>query len=147
MIHRKHRFHGLRSLGFVLRRGQTIRAPGISLKFILNSRRQFHRASVSVSRKVSKSAVVRNRIRRRVYERLRLAEPSITGSYDLMFVAHDAMLAELPAAGIDTRVTRLLEKAGVVSSSRPPAIPNHAIVVPKEKKHSNVHHTDRPADL
>jgi len=148
MIQRENRFHGLRSLGFVLRRGQTVREPGLVLKFVFNPRRTTHRVSVAVSRKVSKSAVVRNRIRRRLYEQVRSIEGHITKPYDMLFIVQDAGLAEAEAADVGGRVQALMAKSGVINGRHPSAAaPNRDIVTSKETSQNHVYDTDRPADL
>jgi ribonuclease P protein component len=134
MIHRKHRFHGLHSLGFVMRRGQILYAPGLSLKFIINQRQTAHRVAVVVSRKVSKSAVVRNRIRRRIFEAVRQMEEYITQPFDLVFLVREVDLKELRSKDLTKRVQSLLEKAEAIPAVHPSATTeNHAIVLPKEK--------------
>src|ERR1700691_5736781 len=95
MISRQHRFHGYNSLNFVYRNGQTVRNQLISLKFIVNGRQTTYRAAVIVSRKVQKSAVARNRIRRRIYEIIRASEADITGNYDIVLTVFSEQVAEL----------------------------------------------------
>lgn len=128
MIARFHRFHGHASLGFVYKRGDVIRGGQLSLKYIRNDRRNTYRLAVVVSRKVDKSAVVRNRIRRRIYEVVRLLSDRIDGPYDLVFTVFSSGLAELPAAELSRLVQSQLEKAGVLSVNGA----SHGIVIPKE---------------
>jgi len=120
MISRLHRFHGHNSLSFVYRQGQTARGPQLLLKFAPNTRRKTYRAAVVVSRKVNKSAVVRNRIRRRVYEAVRQNEATIQGPYDLVFTALDAQLADIGADELHELVGNLLQKVRR-SASAPPS--------------------------
>lgn len=132
MIDSIHRFQGHGSLRFVYQRGQTIRGPLCSLKYIENRRRKYYRAAVVVSRKVHKSAVVRNRIRRRVYEIIRREAARIARPYDLVFIAYSDQLAEMPADQLNRTIVDKLEKAGIFDAN-PPGVPtNHGIVVPKE---------------
>lgn len=134
MIRRTNRFHGLGSLGFLLRKGRIVRGTDISLRYIVNSRRDSYRASVAVSRKVSKSAVVRNRMRRRIYEVIRKLEPDIGSSYDLLFVVHNESLSEIPIDELAARILSLLQQSGVITRSDPSVkTPDHAIVITKEK--------------
>src|SRR5262245_38924158 len=84
MISRQHRFHGYNSLRFVYQKGQTVRQAYLSLKYVANSRRSQYRCAVVVGKKVHKSAVVRNRIRRRIYEIVRHQEKQLS-NYDLVF--------------------------------------------------------------
>ncbi len=114
MIDKTHRFQGLGSLRFVYQKGQTIRGPLCALKFALNNRRVTYRAAVVVSRKVHKSAVVRNRIRRRLYEVIRELDPEIKGAYDLVFMVYSEQLAELPITELRTAVREKLEKAHIL---------------------------------
>lgn len=73
-----------------------------------------YRAAVVVSRKAHKSAVVRNRIRRRVYERIRVQAPYFKTPADMAFIMYDDSFAVLPAQAVATAVDSLLKKAGVV---------------------------------
>jgi ribonuclease P protein component len=66
--------------------------------------------AVVVSRKVSKSAVVRNRIRRRVYEIVRRAD-NVPPSTDLIFTVFGEQVAELEATKLQATVAELLQKA------------------------------------
>jgi ribonuclease P protein component len=133
MIQQTHRFHGRKSLGLVYRHGQIVRAPQVALKYILNSRTPEYRVAVVVSRKVSKSAVVRNRIRRRIYESVRSLEGGITNPYDLIFLVREAELAKLRAKELHKTVHDLLVKAKVLSGTAKSAPDEkHGILVAKE---------------
>ena len=72
MIASKYRFHGHGSLKFLYKNGQAVRSRYFTVRYITNPRRQQPRFAVVISKKVHKSAVGRNRIRRQVYERLRV---------------------------------------------------------------------------
>jgi len=132
MIDTTHRFQGHGSLRFVYQRGQTIRGQYCSLRYISNSRRRTYRAAVVVSKKVSKSAVVRNRIRRRMYEMIRRSAPDIVGAYDLVFIVYSDQLATLPAEVISHAVTDKLQKAGVLRPEQGIKRAGRDIVEPKE---------------
>lgn len=114
MISRQHRFHGLGSLNYTYRRGKTVRCRELSLKFIVNSRRKSYRAAVVVSRKVHKSAVVRNRIRRRIYEIVRLHDDNIQTPYDLIFTVFSEQTATMPAPELNKIVAGLLREAKII---------------------------------
>jgi ribonuclease P protein component len=90
----------------------------LSLKYVLNEKRSVYRASVVVSKKVSKSAVKRNRIRRRIYESIRENNDAITKPYDLVFIVYGEQLATIKAAEIHEIVAGQLKKAGVLISKR-----------------------------
>ena len=112
MIIKSHRFHGSNSLRAVYRHAQTVRGPLISLKHTANKRSGGYRAAVVVSRKVSKSAVVRNRIRRRIYEIIRRHADGL-GPHDLVFTVFGEAVAEQPAAQLEEAIIELLIKAKV----------------------------------
>src|SRR6266700_364600 len=112
MISRQHRFHGYNSLNFVYRRGTTVRDHHMSLRFVRNTRRSTHRVAEIVSRKVHKSAVLRNRIRRRLYEIVRLHEAAITEPYDIVITVFSDQLAEMPAEKMSRIVVGLCRKSG-----------------------------------
>ncbi len=114
MIARKHRFHGYGSLRYVYQHGRTVRGPLSTLKFAPNERRADYRLAVVVSRKVHKSAVVRNRIRRRLYEAVRRHEDKIIKPYDMVLTTFHEQMATLPAAKLERIVTDHLREAGII---------------------------------
>ena len=113
MLSRTHRFHGHSSLSFAFKQGSVVRGPLVSLRYALNPRRKSYRVAVVVSRKVSKSAVVRNRIRRRVYAAVREQAVRITEPYDLVFSCFSEDLATIEIAKLQQLVAESLQKAGV----------------------------------
>jgi len=129
MLDRTHRFHGLGSLRFVYRQGETARGPLGALKYAHNPRRKDWRMAVVVSRKVHKSAVVRNRIRRRVYEVIRSLEPRIVGAYDIVFIAYNDQIAAMPADELHAFLVAQLHTAGIIAEVTGQS---HAIVKAKE---------------
>jgi len=132
MIDTTHRFQGHGSLRFVYQKGQTIRGPFCALKFIANRRRSTYRVAVVVSRKVHKSAVVRNRIRRRIYEIVRHTAPRIEAPYDIVFIVYSDQLAELPAEQLRYAIQEKMEKAGIIGAESAPEDPGRDIVKAKE---------------
>jgi ribonuclease P protein component len=115
MLDKFHRFHGLNALSFAYKRGQVLRGGMLSLKYVRNDRRSTYRVAVVVSKKVDKSAVVRNRIRRRIFEIVRLEVSNSTGPYDLVFTAYNPQLAELPTEQLRKLIHDQLKKAAVLS--------------------------------
>lgn len=113
MISRLYRFHGHGSLGFAYRKGTTVRNQLLALRFVANNRVQHYRAAVVVSRKVHKSAVVRNRIRRRIYAIVREELPPTIAPHDLIVTIFSDKVAGLPAAELRQMVVTLLKKAGL----------------------------------
>jgi ribonuclease P protein component len=131
MIARPHRFHGFNALRHVYTHGRTVRSPLLAVKFQPNDRRSSYRAAVVVSRKIHKSAVVRNRIRRRIYELIRRSEAQITRPYDIVVTIFSDQVADMAASELETALLEQLTKAGILAQ---PPQKSHAIVVPKEKQ-------------
>ena len=70
MIIKEYRFRTHASVRFVLRKGKPLYSKTFKICHLPN-RGANYRLAVVVSKKVSKKAVIRNRIRRRIYELLR----------------------------------------------------------------------------
>lgn len=88
MLNKKYRFHSRGGVKYVYQKGKTVRKPGISLVFCDNTR-GFTRVAVVVSKKVNKSAVKRNRIRRRIYEAVRINFDKVPRNRDYIFVVYN----------------------------------------------------------
>jgi ribonuclease P protein component len=93
------------------KRGQTVRGKFISLKFAQRRPDQSYRVAVVVSRKVHKSAVVRNRIRRRLYEIIRQSDEGLLGHQDLVLTVFSDQVAVTEHPKLSDMVTDLLQKA------------------------------------
>ncbi len=113
MISRTHRFHGHASLKYLYAKGQTVRGAGLSLRFVPNTTREAYRAAVVVSKKVSKSAVTRNRIRRRLYENVRILSSGFNGVYDMALLVYDERYADMPPEKLAAEVLSLCKKAKI----------------------------------
>lgn len=125
MLARAYRFHGHGSLRYVYSRGHVVRGKFAVLKYAPNPKRKQWRAAVVVSKKVHKSAVVRNRIRRRVYEIIRNTIPSGSPAFDIVFVVHVVQVAQLPSSELQNAIREQLIKAKI-------NIEPHGIVEKKE---------------
>lgn len=120
MINRAHRFHGHNSLRFVYQHGIVQRSPLITIKYIKNSKRSVYRLAVVVSKKVSKSAVLRNRIRRRIFEQVRLHQSSITSPFDIVITVFNEQIANMPAPELNKLIKSQLTQAKILSSNSTP---------------------------
>jgi ribonuclease P protein component len=116
MLSAKHRFHGYGSLRRVYGRSQGVRGNLVSLRYAKRDQARPYRVAVVVGKKVSKSAVTRNRIRRRLYELVRTSD-LVPQSTDLVFTVYSDSLAELPSGELRSLVDDLLRKASQVSDS------------------------------
>jgi ribonuclease P protein component len=128
VIGRQFRFHGRSSIQRLYAKGKSVRSGALSLRFAPNPKRTNYRLAVVVSRKVSKSAVVRNRIRRRLYERVRILSSEFEVPHDLVITAYDAAIATESAKQLDAEVAKLVKKAKLMARTTG----QHAIVEPKE---------------
>ena len=95
MLSRKYRFHSRGGVKYVYQKGKTIRKSKMSLVFCDNTR-GFTRIAVVVSKKVSKTAVSRNRIRRRIYEAIRENMEFVPLKRDYIFVVYSADILKMP---------------------------------------------------
>lgn len=88
-----------------------VRGAQMNVKIARNNRRRSYRVAVVVSKKVSKSAAVRNRIRRRVYEAVRRQAGVLDGPYDVIFIIYSDEIATAPAEKVQKMVAGQLSKA------------------------------------
>ncbi|MDB5186361.1 MAG: putative Ribonuclease [Candidatus Saccharibacteria bacterium] len=116
MITRSHRFHGHGSLRYVYQHGKTVRGPLCALKYAQNDRRNTYRLAIVVSKKVHKSAVVRNRIRRRLYEAFRLETATLTAPYDMVVTVFHEQIAEMPAEELRRMVHAQLKQSEILTT-------------------------------
>jgi ribonuclease P protein component len=114
MISRKNRFHGYNSLRNVYRRGQISRGALFAVKALDNPRRQNYRLAVVVSRKVDKSAVARNRIRRRLYEISRELGGQINQPHDIVITVFHNTVLETPHQELTGQLKKQFKELGLI---------------------------------
>lgn len=110
MLAKKYRFHSRGGVRHTYQKGKTIRSPKLSLIYAVNSR-GFQRFGVVVSKKVEKSAVGRNRLRRRLYEAIRAELPSYSAKNDCLFVVYSKDLINMPYSELQALVHSLLSQS------------------------------------
>lgn len=115
MIPTKLRFHGHGSLRYLHRNSRALRSRYFAVKVLSNPRRKSSRFAVIVSKKTHKSAVGRNRIRRRVYEILRLENPKFAGTYDIAIIVTSGEVMSADFVELTEQLTEILKSAGVYS--------------------------------
>lgn len=86
MLPYKNRFHGHNSVSYVNKNGHIERTRFATLKVSKNNRRKDSRIAVVISKKVVKSAVKRNRIRRRIYECVHPKINSFNSVFDIVII-------------------------------------------------------------
>lgn len=109
MLSSKYRFHSRGGVRYTYKNGQTIRAPKISLVYAKNSRSR-QRFAVVVSKKVLKSAVGRNRIRRRIYEAIRTQLQEFKSPFDCIFIVYTSDIRSIPFDDLKIIVKSLLSE-------------------------------------
>ena len=113
MLSKKYRFHSRGGVRYTYQNGKTIRGSKISLVFANNSRNK-RRYAVVVSKKVLKSAVGRNRIRRRVYEAIRMELPKIEKPVDCIFIIYSKEILDMDFKVIQKTIRDLLKEASIL---------------------------------
>ncbi|MCX6727382.1 MAG: ribonuclease P protein component [Candidatus Saccharibacteria bacterium] len=114
MIAYKHRFHGHNSLRFVYAHGKTYRGQLLSIRIAENAGRIEYRCAVVVSKKISKSAVKRNRMRRRLYEIVRKNQDTIKIPADIVITVFSDDILTTDHANLEATVLRLLMQSRVI---------------------------------
>lgn len=105
-----HRFHGLSALRPLYKGGRIVRGKLLSVRYQSRSDDSY-RVAVVVSKKVHKSAVVRNRIRRRVYEVIRTGDIHSVRGLDIAVYIYSAEFATMPYNTLTQHIQKLLLKA------------------------------------
>lgn len=112
MLNKNFRFHSRGGVRYVYKHGKTLRTPKMSLTFTKNTR-NFTRIAVVVSKKVEKSAVKRNRIRRRIYEALRLNLKLIPKKTDYIFIVYSSDVLTMPFKDLEKLLGGLVAESKV----------------------------------
>ena len=121
MLQQRYRFHGYGGLRYLYRHASAERSRLLTVKYVANRRRRMPRIAVVVSKKVHKSAVGRNRIRRRIYEILRQHVPYFTGVYDVALIITSSEVLTTPHDELALVVTNLLVRAGICPGEAAPS--------------------------
>jgi len=114
MLARAFRLRAAAEIARVYKRGAYGSGGPLSVK-AAPSGRPVSRAVVVVGKKVSKRAVVRNRIRRRLVGILEEHWQTLGTGYDIVVSVH-ADISELPAPALKEQLIRALTRAGVTKS-------------------------------
>ena len=113
MISSLFRFHGHNSLRYVYSNGKAVRSQLFTIKYVSNAHRSRPRFSIVVSKKVIKSAVGRNRIRRRVYEIVRTNWSHLKPGHDMLISVYDPQASVMPYTELEEAVLQVLRQAHV----------------------------------
>ncbi len=116
MYSRPHRFAGEKNIALLMRRGRQFSAGEISIKVGHRPSGTTWRFAVTVGTKVSKRAVVRNQLRRRIREILRQSIPSLIGAGDIMVMTRPGA-EKLEFDQIKLKMLRLFNQAGIIKAN------------------------------
>jgi ribonuclease P protein component len=116
MLAAPNRLRDRRAIAAVMRRGRYVATESLSVKAAPN-RLAYSRAVVVVSKKVSKKAVVRNRIRRRLAAILAERWATVAPGYDIVVTARDDVAAQATAE-LQRHVAALLKQASLLTASK-----------------------------
>ncbi len=119
MLAFKYRFHGHGSLRYVYKNGTAQRSRLFTVKTAKNTRRSTPRFAVVISKKVHKSAVGRNRVRRRVYAVLQEEIPRMKSIHDVAIIVSSAEVLAVSPEELKSQLVQLLDQADLYSYSRP----------------------------
>jgi len=114
MISRSNRFHGYGSLKYTYNKGETVRGPLCSTKYVYNPRRTKYRLAVVVNKKVNKSAVVRNKIRRQIYEVVRLVSDKIKNPCDIVITVFSDQILDISHDELTAMINSQLHQAEII---------------------------------
>lgn len=111
MISKDLRFHGHGSLNFLYKNGETKRSKHMALKSATNPKRNKPRFAVVVSKKVHKSAVKRNSIRRRIYEiwRKDILPKLETSNLDSALIVYSPEIIKMASSDLGVEIQDLFE--------------------------------------
>lgn len=109
------RFHGHSSINFVYRNGQPVRSRWFIIKVVKNKSKKNTRAAVVISKKVLKSAVKRNRVRRQVYEYISKLMPRLNDNYDMAIIILSSEVFSAPQAEIFSGLDRLIDQLNILN--------------------------------
>lgn len=108
MLKKENRFKGNKAINAVIRKGGSAYEQNIKLKYILNPNQKDSKFAVVVSKKISKSAVVRNRIRRRLYASLK---PHLNNKGLFVLFVYSDNFKSIKFAVIKSSISSLFEES------------------------------------
>ncbi len=93
MLARQYRFSGQGGIRYVYRKGATVRRPHFTIRVVQADPKKTQFAVV-VSKKIAKQAVIRNRIRRRIYAALEQIGMVPSGAVQAVIIVQDSWATE-----------------------------------------------------
>ena len=118
MLAAKNRFHTRGSIRYVYSNGRPVRSRLFTIKSVSHPRRHDPRIAVVVSKKIAKSAVQRNRIRRRLYEAFRARLPQLPQGADVVCIVGSVEAQTVEFSELETALDQLLTEAGLYKTAK-----------------------------
>ena len=118
MLSTKNTFHSIKIINSVYKFGDNFTLNNISLRRIIRKTEYPTRVAVVVSKKINKSAVVRNRIRRRIYEIVRLLDLELNSRYDIVINVYNESVSEMNFEDLTQNIKELFIKAGCITDTK-----------------------------
>lgn len=112
MLAQTQRLRKARDIQRVYQKGHRGGGADLHAKAVANGLGQ-NRATIVISKKVSKGAVVRNRAKRRVSDIVSGLWPKLSLGYDIVITLHSDLVA-LPPAELTKQVSSSLKSAGLI---------------------------------
>lgn len=128
MLAQKYRFHGHGSLRYLYRNGEAVRNRQVLLRYCENKHRVHSRIAVVVGKKVAKSAVKRNRIRRRVFEVVRKHWPHLKQHHDISITIYTAEFMTMSAQEVEKNILQVLTQARLYSKTSVTSVADSGIL-------------------
>lgn len=122
MLAKKFRFHGYGSLKYVNKNGDKARNHMFVVKVSRNPRRNKPRIAVVISKKIHKSAVARNRVRRRVYEVVRHEMADMPVPHDIVLIVVSPEVRSAESGEVTQSIRDLFGQLGLYKSPAPSGI-------------------------
>lgn len=119
MLSHLYRFHGHGGLRYLYRNGKTARSRSFLLRYMTVPSRKHSRVTVSVSKKIMKSAARRNRIRRRIYEVVRTNWEQLSHPYDVSITVYSPDVLRMPASELQRELSHLFSQARLYKMDAP----------------------------
>ncbi len=118
MLEHRYRFHGHSSLRYVYRNGRIGRSRLLSVRFADNPAHNHSRVAIVVAKKVVKAAPKRNRIRRRLFETLRVNWQELIEHQDIVITVHSPEFLVMTSADLRHELQQLLASAHLLGPNR-----------------------------
>ena len=112
MLSARYRFHRRNHVARVHKKGRSVRSGSLALKYVLGNSKDI-KVAVIVSKKVAKSAVTRNRIRRRVFELVRNHFERLPEGFEGIVSVYGVEAAKMPSDELKAHILELFDRAGL----------------------------------